>query len=158
MKNSNETVLIRQAQENDIAQLLVLLQQLFSIEADFEFDANKQSEGLRQLINNSKTDETRAAVFVLTIKDKIIAMCSCQIIISTAEGGKSGLVEDVVVDQDYRGQRIGRQLMQHLLTWAEAQGVRRLQLLADNNNATSLSFYQQQSWQRTRLSAWFKML
>lgn len=154
----NHALETRQATHNDIDGMLALLKQLFSIEADFRFDATKQRAGLTRLINDSEKDDPRAMVLVVTVNDQIIAMCSCQILISTAEGGNSGLVEDVIVDKAFRNQGIGQQLMKHLLSWAKTQGIKRLQLLADNNNAAAISFYHHNGWQSTNLSALFKTL
>jgi GNAT superfamily N-acetyltransferase len=38
--------------------------------------------------------------------------------------------------------------------WAWAQGARRLQLLADADNAPALAFYRHLAWRPTRLFAW----
>ena len=149
---------IRLATKSDIEAMLGLLKQLFVLETDFQFDAAKQRSGLEQLIQYSEADEARAAVFVVTVKEKVIAMCSCQVFISTAEGGKSGLIEDVVVYADYRQQGVGQQLMQHVIKWADTQGLKRLQLLADKNNEAAITFYKTQGWQSTQLSALFKLL
>lgn len=138
--------------------MLTLLKQLFAIEADFAFDAEKQRTGLTQLIHSSLDAEPRAAVFVATQNEKVVAMCSCQLVTSTAEGGTSGLVEDVIVDQAFRTQGIGQQLMQHVEQWARARGLKRLQLLADTNNTPALGFYTKQGWQSTRLTALIKKL
>lgn len=158
LDNTTTPLNFRLATHNDIEDMLALLKQLFALEADFQFDAAKQRSGLAQLIDTSITDNARAAVFVVTHQEKIIAMCSCQVFISTAEGGKSGLVEDVVVDADYRQQGIGLQLIQHVLQWAETQGLKRLQLLADKNNAAARTFYKAQGWRSTQLTALFKAL
>ncbi|MDO9139860.1 MAG: GNAT family N-acetyltransferase, partial [Methylobacter sp.] len=43
---------IRTAQPKDVPQLVVLLQTLFAIEADFDFDADKQARGLQLLLHS----------------------------------------------------------------------------------------------------------
>jgi len=51
----------------------------------------------------------------------IVGMATCQTLISTAEGGRVGLVEDVVVAGEFRGQGIGSLLLEHLTNWAKEQ-------------------------------------
>jgi Acetyltransferases len=78
-------------------------------------------------------------------------MCSIQVLISTAEGGAVGLLEDLIVAADFRNQGIGAKLLAEAVDWAERQGLKRLQLLADKNNSPALVFYEKQSWQPTQL-------
>lgn len=44
-------------------------------------------------------------------KFTIVGMATIQTLISTAEGGRVGLVEDVVVDESFRGKGIGKLLL-----------------------------------------------
>jgi hypothetical protein len=47
-------ITIRTAKPSDIAQLVELLKELFTIEADFDFDQEKQACGLNLLLNSEK--------------------------------------------------------------------------------------------------------
>jgi len=80
-------------------------------------------------------------------------MASVQLVISTAEGAPSAWVEDVVVQEDWRGQGVGRALLEAVLDWARVRGAVRAQLLADLDNAPALAFYDRLGWQPTRLGA-----
>lgn len=71
--------------------------------------------------------------------------------ISTAEGGTAGAVEDLVVMPEYRGQGIGKKLLESVQKWAEDRGAKRLQLLADKNNLPALEFYEKMNWKRTQM-------
>jgi len=46
--------IIRTAKPSDIPQLVELLKALFAIEADFNFDQDKQTCGLKLLLNSDK--------------------------------------------------------------------------------------------------------
>jgi len=81
----------------------------------------------------------------------IITMITLQILISTAEGGPIGLLEDLVVAADFRHLGIGAKLLVGAVTWAECRGLKRLQLLADKNNLPALDFYEKQGWESTQL-------
>jgi GNAT superfamily N-acetyltransferase len=56
-----------------------------------------------------------------------------------------------VVQEDCRGQGIGRRLMAALATWSTEHGLMRLQLLADRTNFSALDFYNKSGWLPTRL-------
>jgi GNAT superfamily N-acetyltransferase len=140
-------VLIRTATAADVEALVHLLDALFSIEADFHQDAARQRRGLSLLL----AEPERAAVLVADRGGVVIGMATAQLVISTAEGGFSALVEDVVVEGDERGRGVGRLLLDALESWARGRGAARLQLLADRENGPALRFYERLGWRGTRL-------
>lgn len=139
---------IRTAQTDDVPQLVAFLKTLFAIEADFDFDRDKQTRGLQLLLKNDQ-----ACILVAESSDdkKLRGMCSIQMLISTAEGGSVGLLEDLVVTADFRNQGVGAKLLAEAVCWAERRGLKRLQLLADKENSLALAFYEKQGWQSTQL-------
>lgn len=141
-------ITIRTARPSDIPQLVELLKALFTIEADFDFDADKQAYGLNLLLNS---DKDCILVAELLNDNKVLGMCTVQTLISTAEGGPVGLLEDLVVAADFRHQGVGANLLAEAVGWADCHGLKRLQLLADKNNLPALKFYQKQGWESTQL-------
>ncbi|MEY3219887.1 MAG: hypothetical protein RIT27_1244 [Pseudomonadota bacterium] len=139
---------IRVAQKNDILAMANLLSELFAIEVDFQIDLEKQQHGLILLLESEQT-----VVFVAELENQIIGMCSLQILISTAQGSKVGLIEDVIITKNYQKQGIGNQLLETVKNWAKQQGLTRLQLLADKTNYNALDFYQKNDWKTTQLIA-----
>ena len=137
---------LRKARQQDLEQLTALLRLLFTIEADFSFDAAKQRQGLALMLDND-----RGCILVAEEAGRIIGMCTGQVVISTAEGGPAVLVEDVVVEPGHRGRGIGRALMATMAGWALEQGATRVQLLADKNNFPALSFYENLGWRMTAM-------
>ncbi|AAU90674.1 acetyltransferase, GNAT family [Methylococcus capsulatus str. Bath] len=146
-------ILIRPAETRDIEAMVELLGTLFSIEADFTFDPDRQRRGLALLIGSSAD-----RVLVAECEGRVIGMCSVQTLISTAEGGPVGLVEDMVVAREFRGKGIGRRLLGEIERWAADAGLTRLQLLADRTNEPALTFYGRRGWERTALIGLRKML
>ncbi|QSA96176.1 GNAT family N-acetyltransferase [Methylococcus sp. EFPC2] len=142
------TPAFRLAVESDIPALMALLKTLFAIEADFQADAVKQRRGLELLLQTPG-----GKIWVAEADRRVIGMCTLQVLISTAEGGPVGLIEDVVVAEDWRGRGVGKGLLHTAERWALENGLSRLQLLADRNNAPALSFYRRLSWQGTELVA-----
>lgn len=141
-------VLIRAARPGDIPQLSGLLTGLFSIETDFAPDVKRQIRGLSLLLAGTPG---RACVLVAEQGGVVVGMTTLQTLISTAEGGPVGLVEDVVVRPDARGRGIGTQLVASIVDWARSHGLTRLQLLADRDNQTALAFYAARNWNSTCL-------
>lgn len=142
----NSSVNIRYANETDIDDMSQLLSQLFSIEADFVPNKEKQHQGLQLLL-----DSLGGCAVVAEEQGKVIGMATVQILVSTAEGSHVGLVEDVVVDQEQRGRGIGAALLDQLKVWAEYNGLARLQLAADRDNSAALGFYTDKGWKQTNL-------
>jgi GNAT superfamily N-acetyltransferase len=149
MINSAEpmSVRIRTACTPDLDAMVGLIEQLFALEPDYGFDAAKVRRGLGLLLNSEET----AALWVAELDGQVVGMCSAQIVISTAEGGRVAWVEDVVVRHDLHGSGIGRRLLDAVSTWAKRHGISRLQLLADAENAAALNFYRRLDWQTTRM-------
>ena len=140
-------VQIRAAETKDIPTLIELLRALFAIEADFNFDEHKQRRGLELLIKN----QSERRVFVAEIENQAVGMCSVQTLISTAQGAPKGWIEDVCVDEKYRGRGVGKMLLQAVDDWCLARNIRGLQILCDTENAPAQKFYEKLRWQPTQL-------
>ena len=138
-------ITIRHARADDTLAMAGLLGQLFAIEADFVADGQAQVRGLSLLLGAA------ACLLVADEDGMVVGMVSVQSLISTAEGGVVGLLEDLVVAEECRGRGIGSRLLHAALDWAQAQGMTRVQLLADHNNAKALQFYAKHSFHKTQL-------
>lgn len=138
---------VRNAQLTDIDAMLVLLEELFSIESDFTFNADKSRKALEMMMQKSND----RAVFVSVCGGSIAGMCSIQSIISTAEGQKSGIIEDVVVDRKFRRKGVASFLLEAAGNWAMNLGIKRVQLLADITNQAAIDFYRSNHWSKTKL-------
>ncbi|MBW9258377.1 MAG: GNAT family N-acetyltransferase [Candidatus Thiodiazotropha sp. (ex. Lucinisca nassula)] len=146
--SSSGSYTISSVQRRDFDKMVDLLRQLFSIEADFNVDPDKQRRGL-ELLQESEAAE----IFVVrSASQEVVAMATLQLVISTAEGGLVAWMEDVVVDADHRGQGVGEFLLSHINRWVESRGIIRVQLVADRDNRSALEFYKKQGWQEINLN------
>jgi ribosomal protein S18 acetylase RimI-like enzyme len=59
---------------------------------------------------------------------------------------KHGRVEDVIVDEDYRGQGIARRMVQELLSVAHAEGVAQVELTSNPSRQAANALYQSMSF------------
>jgi GNAT superfamily N-acetyltransferase len=122
---------------SDLPQMAVLLEELFTLESDFHPDRDKQLQGLTLILENPACGQ----LFVLRDGAQIVGMANALITVSTVEGGRVLLLEDVIVRSEYRGRGFGRQLVNHVLDWAREQKMTRVTLLADCDNRAALNFY-----------------
>lgn len=121
----------------DLPYMADLLAELFALESDFKPDRKKQISGLRTILDEPELGK----LFVLRVDGKVAGMANALFTISTAEGGRALLLEDVIVSREHRGGGLGRQLVEHVLSWAKLRGIVRITLLADRNNQPALDFY-----------------
>jgi GNAT superfamily N-acetyltransferase len=131
------TIRIDFASADDLPRLADLLAELFALEGDFTPERERQLRGLRAILDAPHSGR----LFVLRVDGRVAGMANALITISTAQGGRVLLLEDVIVGRAYRGGGLGRQLVEHVLAWARGQGMTRVTLLADRDNRPALDFY-----------------
>lgn len=141
---------IRQASYSDIPEMARMIGELFSIELDFPVDAERQRRALHALL-----DCETAAVFVATdeARDAVIGMVTIQLTISTAQGGPSGLLEDMFVGKEHRGRGVATALLETVEKWCLSRGAGRVQLFVDLTNKGALQFYDARGYAETRMAA-----
>ena len=147
MAETVKNYFIRRASRDDLASLVGLLSILFAAESDFAVDEAKQRGGLEMMFG----DLNNRCVLAAELNGKVVGMCTAQLLVSTAEGGLSALIEDLVIDGGFRRRGIGRALLLAVESWSVEKGARRLELLADRNNTTALAFYEKMDWKYTQL-------
>lgn len=150
----NEEITIRKAQPKNINSMASLLEELFAMEKDFTFDLSRHIRGLQLLLESSN----KSCAWVALSDSKVVGMCSVQTVISTAAGGVSGWVEDVVVTESYRRMGIATQLLRAVDKWAMENNIHRIQLLADIANTSAMEFYIKCRWTETQLVCMRKFL
>lgn len=128
---------ISTASNNDIPQICNLLNLLFKQEKEFVIDEYAQHKGLTIIVENPQIGE----ILVARDGEKILASVNLLYTISTALGGKVALLEDMVVDEQFRGQGIGSSLIEYAIEHVKTKGVKRITLLTDGDNASAHKFY-----------------
>jgi GNAT superfamily N-acetyltransferase len=128
---------VEDALASDIEAIADLLHALFTQEAEFTPDRDRQLRALRMFM----ADPSDGHLFVARENGAIIGMASLQFEISTALGGRAAWVEDVIVNSAHRGRGVGKRLFEHLIAFAHSEGLLRLSLLTDHDNHTAQGFY-----------------
>ena len=130
-------VRFEQAKASDLPRLVELLGILFESEAEFSADAEKQRVALQAIL----ADPGKGKIFVAREGRQVVAMASLLYTISTAEGGKAAIFEDLVVAPEHRTRGIGEALLKHVVAEARADGVLRITLLTDMQNERAQAMY-----------------
>ncbi len=136
------------AEPEDLPFLVELLDELFRLESDFEFDSIKQERALRLILDHPETGR----IFVARAAGRVVGMASLLFTVSTAEGGPAVILEDVIVAPEWRGEGCGRRLLEHVLRWATEHGYLRVTVLADGENARALGFYRRLGFEKSAMT------
>lgn len=139
---SNLHMLIEKATQADIPALSNLLSVLFSQEVAFTPNTEAQCKGLAQIINNAEV----GAVLVARQDGQVVGMVNLLFTVSTALGERVAILEDMVVSSAGRGAGIGTKLLAEAISFARAQGCKRITLLTDRTNESAQSFYGKQDF------------
>lgn len=140
--------MIRRAKENDIPDVLRLLVQVCMVHHNgrpdlFKGPATKYTaEQLKEIFRDD-----RRPVFVLTNEDdKVLGYAFC---VYQEHFGDNILtdirtlyIDDLCVDEDCRGQHIGKQLYEYVLDYARKNGFYNVTLNVWNCNGSAMKFYQ----------------
>lgn len=129
---------VRIATNNDLNELIGLLNDLFTQDIEFEPNDEIQKAGLEKILNNPEIGE----ILVLLLDNKVIGMVSLLYSISTALGGKVAILEDMIIDKNYRSKGFGKQLLQEAINFSVKRDCLRITLLTDFNNDIAINFYE----------------
>lgn len=113
---------------------LIAQYQTFYQVADINFQRNEQF--FSQFMDNSSL----GALFLYRQNDKAIAFATVYFSFSSTITAKVGIMNDLFTVEAYRGQGIGKALINHCLDYALQQGAARLQWVTalDNHQAQHL--------------------
>ncbi len=131
------------ARDADLPQLIELLGFLFAQEVEFTPNQAKQERALRMIL----ADPEVGRIYVARDEGRVLGMVSVLESISTAEGGRAGLLEDMVVRPEARGQGVGTALLEHAIDESRAAGLLRLTLLTDSDNERARGLYAEAGFQ-----------
>jgi len=141
---------IRAAATADLVEMARMIGELFGIEKDFSADFEKQERALEAII---ASDAAAAFVAVDDASEGLLGMVTVQLTISTAQGGHSGLLEDLYVKAAHRGRGTASSLVAAAESWCSSRGAKRVQLLVDISNEGALRFYDARGYLETSLAA-----
>lgn len=143
MRAPDPGIALGTASKADIPQLVELLGTLFSIEADFVPNADKQRRAVEMILSDPRI----GLIYVARESGRVVGMVSTLYTVSTAEGGMSAWLEDMVVLPECRGRGVGAALLEHAVVGAREAGALRLTLLSDEDNDLAHAVYAAEGFQ-----------
>ena len=135
------------ATDADLPAMADLLYELFTLESDFQPERDKQLRGLKLILDTPQIGR----LFVLRVDGTVAGMANALITVSTAQGTRVLLLEDVIVSAKFRAAGLGRTLVDHVCAWAKREGMTRVTLLADKDNIKALAFYERMGFESSAM-------
>jgi GNAT superfamily N-acetyltransferase len=139
---------LRLATRDDIPRFVGLLALLFTQEADFSPEADRQERGLHLILDQPESGMIFCAEHA---QAGVVGMVSILFSVSTAEGGRVAWLEDMIVHPDWRGMGIGRGLLDEAIKKTREAGCLRITLLTDLTNELAMSFYERSGFIRSQM-------
>jgi GNAT superfamily N-acetyltransferase len=131
----------------DLPTLLALLAELFTQEADFAPNSDRQARALRAIL----TSPERGRILVARCRGCCVGMVSLLETMSTAEGCPAAWLEDMVIAKEWRSKGIGGMLIESAMKDCRDRGITRVTLLTDDNNRGAQRFYTQHGFVRSMM-------
>ncbi len=138
---------IRQAEKKDMPQVLELIKELAVFEK--EPDAVEVTVGDLEI---EGFDNKLFTCFVAENETEIMGMALVYFRFSTWKG-RTVHLEDLIVKQQYRSNNIGTLLYNAVITYAKAQGVKRVEWVVLDWNKNAIDFYEKSG--ATMLKDWY---
>ena len=154
MDKKIENISFRKTEIEDIPVLCELLWKLFSQEVEFTPNKETQEKALKKIIE----DKSIGDIFVAVNENKVIAMVNVLYTISTALGEKVAILEDMVVSQNYKNQKIGSSLIEFTLDYLKKNSFKRVTLLTDSDNFNAHNFYKKHEFTKSSMIVFRKSL
>ena len=95
---------------------------------------------------------SNSPLFLLLDNDTVIGMLTIGIYLSPT--GSKGWIEDVVVDNTYRGRGLGKQLVAHAIGYCKTQGIDTLMLTSKPKRIAANALYQSLGFEHKETNAY----
>lgn len=127
---------IRNITENDCETIVEMIRELASFES-LEDQVTATAEDLRRIV----FDEELAHCFICDVNGKAAGYCMYYFNISTFKCKKGVYIEDIYVRSEFRGQGLGKAMIQNLALLADEWGCGRLEWMCLDWNTNAQEFY-----------------
>lgn len=141
------TITIRPGTQDDLSQALALIQEL----AEFEREPEAVEATVESMQRDGFGSHPVFEFFVAEDQDKVVGLALYFYSYSTWKG-KCIYLEDLIVTQSYRGQGIGRRLLDRIVEKAKEENAKRVVWQVLDWNTPAIEFYK--SLDAALLSEW----
>lgn len=138
-------MIIRQATESDLPKIIELFHEM-----DGEDGLAPEGYGA---IWNKINQYPYYKIFVIEDREIVIGTCSLIIIDNLGhQGAKLAVAENMIINQEFRGQGIGKQLMQFIMARAKEETCYKLMLSSNKKRTLAHKFYEQLGFEQHGIS------
>jgi GNAT superfamily N-acetyltransferase len=82
---------------------------------------------------------------------QVVGMVNLLFTVSTALGARVVMLEDMIVSPEARGKGVGARLLAAAVSYARAEGFKRITLLTDRSNEIAQAFYGTQGFEASAM-------
>ena len=135
--------------KNDFDQIFVLLKQLFKRE-------RLVKEKVRNIFIEQLIKEKRI-FFIAKLEKRIIGFISLVKISNIQNQSKIGVIDEVIVDEEFRGQGLGKKLLKTLIKEARKEDCKEIHLSSTFKRKKAHKFYLKNKFNKTAYLFWKKI-
>lgn len=128
---------IRKAVKGDMPKVLELIKEL----AVFEKEPSAVEVTVAELEEEGFGKSPLFTCFVAEVEQRVVGMAIVYFRFSTWKG-RTVHLEDLIVNEAFRGKGIGKQLYNHVLAYAKSQGVKRAEWIVLHWNKGAVALYE----------------
>lgn len=140
---------IRSCDKNDFERIFELLGQLWP---DTRLSHNHLKEVFLSMLDAEDHD-----YIVAEHAHSIIGFCSLSVMVTLWSEGKLGHIDELIVDEGFRGKGVGSRLLEEITRRAEKKGCKKIELESDLHRKDAHRFYLDRGYIKASYSFWKKI-
>jgi len=140
----------RRAKKSDFSEIMRFYEQLWSVGKIVPKNMKKLKKAWHKIIKADYDYE-----LVLEKDNKLIGHVTMRIIPEFWLKEKVGMIDDVVIDKDYRGQGLAKKMMKELEKIAKKKKIKTLILYTENYRPEAIKLYEKLKYQKLD-KIWYK--
>lgn len=140
MVNQDSQIVIRACREDDLPDVLLLMQQLNEVTHNMiHFSLGH----LQELYMEMAKQPNFYTNLVCELQGEVVGFLSLIFYRTLFHRGGTALINELIIDQEQRGQGLGRKLIEHAISEARARGMDEVEVGTETNNQAAQAFYRQ---------------
>lgn len=140
----------RQAKKKDFSEIMRLYEQFWSPGKIVPKNMKKLKKAWYKLIKANYVHE-----LVIEDKKKLVGHTTLRIIPEFWLKGKMGMIDDVIIDDNYRGKKLAKKMMKELEKVAKKKKVKTLVLYTESYRPKAVKLYEKLNYQKLD-KIWYK--
>ncbi|TCO73678.1 GNAT family N-acetyltransferase [Marinisporobacter balticus] len=115
-------------------------------------------EDMKSVFGEALSKKHEIMMFIVEYDKKVIGYANTWSVYSIWSMGRSFIIDDLFIHEDYRGREIGKEVMELLLNYAKNNGYIRIQLNAEKDNIRAHALYKKLNFSHEEMLFFMKVL